>query len=303
MCHLVSLRWLIALAASAGLSACVTLPPDHPRSPQDPWESWNRGVYKVNDKLDRAIAKPVTKAYVRHVPSPIRTGVSNFFSNVNTPVVMVNDALQGKFKAAGNDLGRFLMNSTLGVGGLFDPATSAGLDRNSADFGLTLGHWGVHPGPFVELPILGPSDVRDTIGKVPDSYLRPIDYIPNAWVKYGLYVPYAIDTRAALLPLEPTIDQAYDPYALIRDAYLARRAFQISGKVTPDADLIDPDADQSPAPGGPSIGTPPGEAVPKTAVPPANATTPKAGAQPPAETPTPKPAPPPPPPPPDDDDD
>jgi phospholipid-binding lipoprotein MlaA len=274
---------LLALAVVVGLSACVTLPPNHPRSPQDPWESWNRGVYRVNDKLDRAVALPVTKAYVRHVPTPIRTGVTNFFANVNTPVVMVNDALQGKLKAAGNDLGRFIMNSTIGVGGLLDPATSAGLNRNHEDFALTLGHWGVHPGPFVELPILGPSDVRDGLGKVPDSYLKWTTWVPNAWVEYGLYLPSAIDTRAALLPLQPTFNQAFDPYALIRDAYLSRRAYQVSdGKVSPDTQLIDPDADQSPAPAGSSIATPPEQAVPKAAAPPA----PK----------------PPPPPPPDDDD-
>ena len=287
MCHIVSPRWLLAVAAAAGLSACVTLPPNHPRSPQDPWESWNRGVYRVNDKLDRAVAKPVAKAYVRHVPSPIRTGVTNFFSNLNTTVVMVNDALQGKFKAAGNDLGRFLMNSTLGVGGIFDPATSAGLDRNYQDFGLTLGHWGVHPGPFVELPIIGPSDVRDAPSKVVDTYLKGTAYIPSdySWVNYSLYVPYAIDVRASLLPLEPTIQQAYDPYAFIRDAFLARRAYQVSGKVVPDADLVDPDAaDQSPAPAGSGIAAP----APKAAPPPVTA--------PPAKAPVPPPPPPEPPP-------
>lgn len=267
---LASPSWLLGLTVMVGLSACVTLPPNHPRSTQDPWESWNRGVYRVNDKLDRAVALPVTKAYVRHVPTPIRTGVTNFFANVNTPVVMVNDALQGKFKAAGNDLGRFIMNSTIGVGGLLDPATSAGLNRNQEDFGLTLGHWGVHPGPFVELPILGPSDVRDGLGKVPDSYLKWTTWVPNAWVEYGLYLPSAIDARAALLPLQPTFDQAFDPYALIRDAYLSRRAYQVSdGKVSPDSELIDPDADQSPAPAGSSIATPPEQAVPTAVAPPA----------------------------------
>ena len=258
MCKTVSPRGALAIAAALGLSACVTLPANHVRSPQDPWESWNRGVYRVNDKLDRAVALPVTKAYVRHVPSPIRTGVSNFFSNVDTPIVMVSDALQGKLKAAGTDLGRFLMNSVMGVGVLFDPATSAGLARNYNDLGLTLGHWGMHPGPFFELPILGPSDVRDGLAKIPDSYLRPITYIPNNWVEYGLYLPYAIDVRASLLPLQSTIDQAFDPYAVIRDAYLARRAYLVSdGKVSPSSELIDPDADQNPGPAGSSIGTPP----------------------------------------------
>jgi len=253
-----------------GLSACVTLPPNHVPNPQDPWESWNRGVYRVNDKLDRAIALPVARGYVRHVPGGIRTSVTNFFANVSTPGVMVNDALEGKFKHAGSDLGRFLMNSLVGIGGLFDPASSAGLDRNYADFGLTLGHWGVHPGPFFELPILGPSTVRDGLGKVPDYFLRPTSYIPDDWVVgYVLWLPAAIDTRAALLPLQPTIDQAFDPYAVIRDAYLSRRAFLVSdGKISPSNELVDPDADQSPAPGGPSIATPPDQASPGKPPPP-----------------------------------
>jgi phospholipid-binding lipoprotein MlaA len=282
MCKIVSPRFGVAIAAAMSLSACVTLPPNHVRNPQDPWESWNRGVYKVNDKLDRAVALPVAKAYVRHVPGGIRASVSNFFANVTTPGVMVNDALEGKFKNAGSDLGRFLLNTLVGFGGLFDPASSAGLDRNYADFGLTLGHWGVHPGPFFELPILGPSSVRDGLGKIPDYYLRPTTYIPDDWiVGYVLWLPAAIDTRAALLPLQPTLDQAFDPYAVIRDAYLSRRAYLVSdGKVSPSDELVDPDADQSPAPGGPSIATPPSEASPQPGAAPPAAPPPEPPAQP-----------------------
>jgi len=258
---------LIGVLAAGALSACVTLPPNSPRSPQDPWERWNRGVYKFNDVLDRAIAKPVAKAYVRHVPHPIQTGVSNFFSNLNTPTVMFNDALQGKFKSAGNDLGRFLLNSTVGLAGILDPATSAGLDHNHEDFGLTLGHWGVPAGPFFELPILGPSDCRDAPAKLVDVYTNPRQYIHNNYVRYGLLLPDLINTRASLLPLEDTLQQAFDPYAFLRDAFLARRAYQITGK-SPDEVLIDPDADTSSAPGGSSIGTPPPRAPDQTQSPP-----------------------------------
>jgi len=257
---------LIAVVAGA-LSACVTLPPNAKRSPQDPWESWNRGVYKFNDALDRAVAKPVARSYVRVVPQTIRTGVSNFFSNLRMPTVMINDALEGKFVAAANDLGRFLLNTTVGVGGLLDPATSAGLDKNNADFGLTLGHWGVHPGPFVELPILGPSDVRDTTGRVADIYTNPQHYVKNDWIKYGLYLPDFIDQRASLLPLDETLKNTYDPYAFIRDAYLARRAYLITGKVADDQPLVDPDADlppsSTPAPTTPPAPTPGAEPMPE----------------------------------------
>src|SRR5476651_7429 len=109
-------RCALAVMVAAALSACVTLPPNSPRSPQDPWESWNRGVYKFNDAIDRGVAKPVARAYVHVVPKPVRTGVGNFFANLETPTIMINDALQGKLHASANDLGRFVLNSTLGVG-------------------------------------------------------------------------------------------------------------------------------------------------------------------------------------------
>jgi phospholipid-binding lipoprotein MlaA len=241
----IAARAALAVLVTAALAGCVTLPPNSPRSPQDPWESWNRGVYNFNDKLDRAVAKPVARAYVKVVPEPIRIGVSNFFSNLETPTVMINDALQGKILAAGNDLGRFLLNTTLGLAGILDPATSAGLDRNNEDFGQTLGKWGVHPGPFIEIPILGPSDLRDGPARVVDTYANPRQYIKNSYIKYGLYLPDFVDRRAALLPLEATLAQAFDPYAFVRDAYLQRRAYLVSdGKVNNDS-LVDPGVDTS----------------------------------------------------------
>jgi phospholipid-binding lipoprotein MlaA len=236
----------VALALSA--SACVTLPPNSPRAPQDPWESWNRGVYKVNDALDRSIAKPVARGYVRVVPKPIRTGVNNFFDNLETPTVMINDALQGKFLASLNDLGRFLLNSTVGLAGLLDPATPAGLNHNNEDFGQTLGHWGVHPGPFVELPLLGPSDIRDASGKLVDTYTNPRAYIRNKYIKYGLYLPALVNARVNLLPLDETLQHVYDPYAFVRDAYLQRRAYLVSDGKVSEEPLVDPDADAPDAP-------------------------------------------------------
>jgi phospholipid-binding lipoprotein MlaA len=266
-------RAALCAVIALNLSACVTLPPNAPRAPQDPWESWNRGVYKVNVKLDNAIAKPVARTYVRVVPSPIRTGVTNFFANLNTPTVMINDALQGKLLAAANDLGRFVLNTTVGIGGILDPATPAGLARNDEDFGQTLGHWGVHPGPFVELPILGPSDLRDAPAKVVDTYTNPRQYIRNDYVKYGLYLPSLVDTRAALLPLDETLKHVYDPYAFIRDAYLQRRAYLVSDGQAADETLVDPgddmpDSDKVPPaspPGAtPPVTTPPSATAPGT---------------------------------------
>ncbi len=243
----------LGIIAALSLSACVTLPPNSPRSPQDPWESWNRGVYRVNDKLDHAVARPLARTYVRILPRPIRTGVRNFFENLGTTTVMFNDALQGKFLASANDLGRFLLNSTLGLGGILDPATPAGLDKNNEDFGQTLGHWGVHPGPFIELPLLGPSDLRDGPARLVDAYTSPRQYIRNTGVKWGLFGVNLIDTRAGLLPLDDTLQQAYDPYAFVRDAYLSRRAYLVSdGQMPQDDQLVDPgaepDLDKAPPP-------------------------------------------------------
>jgi len=229
------------------LTGCVTLPPDHKPPPQDPWESWNRGVYKFNDKLDRAVAKPIARTYVKAVPAPARTGVSNFFANLRTTTVMVNDALQGKFRAAGNDLARFVVNTTVGFGGLLDPASQMGLDKNDEDFGQTLGAWGVPPGPFLELPLLGPSDSRDGPARVVDIFTGPTHYINNNWVSYGLYGVGFVDTRAALLPLDETLQKVFDPYAFVRDAYLQRRAYLVSDGKVKDEVLVDPGADEDTA--------------------------------------------------------
>ncbi|HEY0802756.1 MAG TPA: VacJ family lipoprotein, partial [Steroidobacteraceae bacterium] len=224
---------LLGMVVALSLSGCVTLPPNHKPPPQDPWESWNRGVYRINDSVDRAVVKPVARTYVRFVPAPARTGVSNFFSNLRTTTVMVNDALQGKFGAAANDLGRLVVNTTIGIGGLLDPASAMGLDKNDEDFGQTLGHYGLHPGPFVEVPVLGPSDIRDGVGRGVDIFTGPTHYIKNNWVSYGLDVVGALNTRANLLPLDETLQKVFDPYAFIRDAYLQRRAYLVSdGKVT-----------------------------------------------------------------------
>jgi phospholipid-binding lipoprotein MlaA len=241
-------RVAIAFLPLLCLCACVSLPAGVPRTPQDPWESWNRGVYRFNDGLDRAVAKPVAKTYVRIVPSFVRQGVTNFFRNLDTPTVMVNDLLQLKFVAAANDLGRFVFNSTVGLGGVLDPATSAGLAMNDEDFGQTLGHYGVHAGPFVEIPVLGPSDLRDAPARVVDGYTNPRQYIKNSWVKYGLWLPALVDKRAHLLAGEAALKDVYDPYAFIRDAYLQHRAYLVAdGKITEET-LIDPASDPTDEP-------------------------------------------------------
>jgi len=196
-------------------------------TPGDPWEGANRNVYAFNDTIDKATLKPVAKGYEANVPKWMRTSVSNFFANLDMPITIVNQLLQGKVKAAGQDTLRFAMNTTLGIGGLFDPATDANLPRHDEDLGQTLGRWGVPPGPYVMLPFLGPAHLRDVPSQVFDRFLEPFywyNYGNERWISLGVSL---VDTRARLLPLDSTLQRVYDPYAFIRDAYSQRRLFQV----------------------------------------------------------------------------
>jgi phospholipid-binding lipoprotein MlaA len=148
-------------------------------NPADPWEKVNRIIYKFNDTLDEAAVRPVAKGYQKIVPRFARTGISNFFNNLDDVNVVVNDVLQLKLKAALQDSGRLLLNTTVGLGGFIDVASEVGWYKNYEDFGQTLGHWGVKPGPYVVLPFLGSSTVRDTVGMIPDTFFNPIFWITD----------------------------------------------------------------------------------------------------------------------------
>ena len=217
----------ISLFALA-LVGCATIPPSE-RTPRDPWQRMNRGVYRFNDAFDRAIAQPVARTYVRAFPQVIRTGITNFFNNVTYPDVMVNALLQGQVKPFARDTGRFVVNTTVGIGGIFDPASHFGLTYEDRDFGQTFGKWGIPSGPFVVLPFLGPSDVRDGLGRVPDSYAEPWAYIRNPYWDYGTLLLYSVKLRADLLPLTDMARKTYDPYAFERNAYLQHRDFMVKG--------------------------------------------------------------------------
>ncbi len=223
---------LLALTCLS-LFGCASLPPNSKPDPRDPWERLNRTTFKVNMAIDHAIARPVARGYKKVVPSVVRTGVSNFMDNLFYPVTMVNDLLQLKFKPFGQDTGRFLLNTTVGIGGLFDPASKVGLQKNEEDLGQTFGYWGAKPGPYLMIPILGPSDVRDGIGKVGDGFLSPLSYVKNNYIRYGIYGLEVIDVRYRLLPQDPLLDEAYDPYLFLKNAYLQRREYQVTdGKQT-----------------------------------------------------------------------
>jgi phospholipid-binding lipoprotein MlaA len=251
-----NLRCSLSLLCLALLAGCAAQP-GVKSDPRDPWERMNRTTYRFNDALDRAIAKPVARGYRKVTPRFVQTGISNFLDNLESPVVMVNDLLQGQFKALASDTGRLLMNTTLGIGGLLDPATAAGLEKNDRDFGQTLGKWGLKTGPYLVIPFLGPSDVRDAVGKVGDVYSDPRHYIRNNWVSWGLWGVGALDTRARLLDVEGALAGAYDPYAFIRSAYLQRRAFKVhGGQVTGEEDqeqrLLEQAGEDQPSPPSPA---------------------------------------------------
>ncbi len=214
-----------------------TLPPGvQSTAVYDPWEKYNRRMHKFNNGVDRVVAKPLAKAYVKAVPRPVRLGVSNFFNNLGQPVSALNALLQGKPKQAAQSLGRFLMNSTLGIGGLFDPADDAKIPNKSEDFGQTLGVWGWKRSRYVELPLFGPRTVRDTFGLIGDAPLSPIRQIENDKIRIFTQGLQLVDVRAQLLPLDSLRDGAADEYALFRDGWSQRRNYQIFGDSRRDKD-------------------------------------------------------------------
>jgi phospholipid-binding lipoprotein MlaA len=231
-----------ALLACALVAACAA-PPGRKPDPRDPFERVNRATFGFNEAVDRSIGKPVARGYRRFVPGVVRTGIRNFFSNLEMPGVALNDLLQGKLEPAAHDVGRFMLNATLGLGGFFDPASAAGLDRNDEDFGQTLGTWGLPVGAYLVVPIFGPSSLRDGIGSVADEYTDPSSYIEKDSLRYGLEVPKQIDRRARLLDAESVLGGAYDRYVLLRSAYLQRREYLVAdGEVPEDEDeFLDPE--------------------------------------------------------------
>jgi phospholipid-binding lipoprotein MlaA len=190
----------------------------------DPWEGFNRKVYVFNDNLDHYILKPVARVYDDIAPKPVNQGVTNIFSNVNDVFVTLNDLLQAKFKQAGSDAGRFLVNSTLGVGGMFDWASGWGMEKHKEDFGQTLGYWGVGQGPYLVVPFFGPRTVRDTGGLVVDIASNPAFFFAPIAASVSTSTVDTVDRRADLLNASRVVEEAaLDPYIFNREAYLQRR--------------------------------------------------------------------------------
>ena len=249
-------KWLL-LFAGLLLTGCTTLPVGKP-DPRDPWEKFNRKSFAFNDALDRAVAKPVAKAYKKVTPRFVRTGISNVLSNLDSVTTVVNDVLQGKVRQAGKDSGRFLLNSTLGLGGLFDPASAAGFENNDEDFGQTLGKWGVKSGPYLMLPFLGPSTVRDTFGRLPDQFTYPVNYLADPNTRYIIRAVSFLDLRAGLLDLDAQLERSYDRYAFVRNAWLQRREFMVTdGNVEDQSAELEEGMEEDPATGTAPPETPP----------------------------------------------
>jgi phospholipid-binding lipoprotein MlaA len=198
----------------------------------DPFIAINRGVHKFNVALDTLIVKPVTICYDTVVPDVAKRGVTNFFNNIDDVTVIANDLLQLKLKNAVHDSGRLVLNTTVGIVGLIDVASDMGLYKNDEDFGQTLGYWGVGPGPYIEVPILGSFTLRDAFAYLPDRVTNPIWWVDKNTDRQVLYITDAIDTRYNLLAAESMISG--DEYIFIRDAYLQRREYLVNDGVVYD---------------------------------------------------------------------
>lgn len=241
---------MLFLLASVALGGCAS----SSHNPKDPFEPFNRGMYKFNDTVDRAVVKPAAKGYKAVVPPPGRMMLSNFFSNLNDVIVTINDLLQFKVKQAASDAGRVVVNTTVGMLGLADVASHVGMEKHNEDFGQTLGHWGMGSGPYLVLPLFGPSSVRDGVGLYADSRASMMRKVKRVDTRNQAMAVNLLDKRAALLDQEHMLDEAaVDRYAFIRDAYLQHRQSLVYDG-NPPRQKYDDDEEGSDVPGKGSSG-------------------------------------------------
>jgi len=221
-------RWAHRLVIGALVVALTSSGALADENSHDPYEGFNRPMFAVNEAIDKYAAKPVAQVYDNAVPLPVKASVGNFFGNAGDLWIGVNSALQGKLGDAGIDLGRLLINSTVGILGLFDVASELGLERHDEDFGQTLAVWGVDGGGYLYWPVIGSSNVRDTVGFAVGTYADPAMYVRPVSVRNSMAALRFVDIRASLLPSDKVVEEAaLDKYAYIRDAYLQRRRNQI----------------------------------------------------------------------------
>lgn len=223
------LRRAALIALVLVLAGCAIAKP----RTDDPWEGFNRKMYAFNSAMDKAVIRPVAVGYRKVTNPPVRRAISDFFSNIRLPVTIGNDLLQARPKEALQNTGRFLVNLTVGLGGFLDPASKLGLPQQETDFGITLARWGVPDGPYMVLPFVGPTTVRDVWRLPVDSYFfDPLSYYSrNHSYKYGQqYLPtllYLVTLRASAIDAESFLNSAYDPYVFLRDAYRQQRLYKL----------------------------------------------------------------------------
>lgn len=228
------MRWSQRLAQLC-LSASVLLVPfaAQAATEEDPWESINRPIFTFNDTIDTYALKPLAQGYQYVTPQFLEDGIHNMFRNIGDVGNLANDVLQAKPAAAGVDTARLIFNTTFGLLGFFDVGTQMGLQRNDEDFGQTLGYWGLGSGPYLMLPLLGPSTLRDAPAKLVDSYATPYPYIDNVSVRNSIWGLNIVDTRASLLSAEKMVSG--DKYVFLRNAFLQNREFKVKdGQVEDD---------------------------------------------------------------------
>jgi len=230
-CLVLAVVWLALVPASVVAQE---------ESDPDPWEGFNRGVYEFNDFVDRYVLKPVAIGYRKVTPDIVEVGISNFFGNLREVRTIFNDVCQLKLPKAARDSARFVVNTTVGLVGFIDVGTRIGLESQPEDFGQTFGYWGIPSGPYLVLPFLGPSTVRDTVGLAPDWWTGISLFIEDEWVVWGLVTLDIVNTRAELLDMEKHV--VGDRYTFIRDAYLQKREYNVNDGES-EYDFLDDDMD------------------------------------------------------------
>ena len=249
-------RALAAIALAFALGACATV--EHP-NPRDPWEGFNRPMHNFNEGVDRVVLRPVATLYREKVPPLVRTGVANFFGNLSDVWSAANSLLQFRLQDAADNVARVQINSVFGVFGIFDVASNFNIERHREDFGQTLGRWGVSTGPYLVIPLLGPSTLRDAVAMPVDRQFDPVSYIDPTGLRESLYVLRIVDKRSNLLRVGSVLDEAsLDKYSFIRDAHLQRRRAEIYDREGDDRETPDalPDESLNPVQGEPAAAQP-----------------------------------------------
>lgn len=217
------------------LTGCAGTQNRHTDPENDPWEGFNRKVYAFNDGLDKVV-RPIAVGYDKIMPDPFQRGVGNFFRNLDFPITFVNQVLQGKFTQSADSFGRFLVNSTVGLLGFFDVASKMGIPYYDEDLGQTLASWGYTDSRYLLLPVFGPSTLRDGFTRYADSFYHPVGRAIHGRNEWGYWIVRGIDQRARYLDQDAELQQAYDPYVLLRDVWMQNRQYQIYDGDPPMAD-------------------------------------------------------------------